>query len=317
MSGQPSHRQTQSDPSSNPALRQTRVASQGVSQSSAGFAQGQYNNKVSEEFILSATRCNTIGELAKLVPVPVQPSSRDILDGVYQASQKRGTADNQLRLWKDKLRSSDFAGVAQLNSLKAPVVQVSKEAIGPDDGGLGSMNLDPILLEAKRNALTHMILIKETEVRNLTSFVQSANIAGRLKAVWDNALATQTSAITPEHACLLRDNEAIRRVAQVAAAIGESSYDRVRLAKEKRATAKKDADVNMTDVSGQNKKQLAALVEEALKRREQSRKDRTLSGKGKGRKGPSTNKTRQQQKKKRPSGNDKKRKGSRKPPAKR
>lgn len=128
---------------------------------------GEHLVAVVQDCILGISHCNSIGELLRFLPVPVQPCSRDILENVFQASQKLGAAESLVGFWKDQLRSSNYTAVAQLNSLRAPIVQVSKEALGPNDGGLSAMNLDTILAEAKRNALTQMILIKEREIANL------------------------------------------------------------------------------------------------------------------------------------------------------
>lgn len=231
---------------------------------------------------MKVSQCNTIGELVRLIPVPVQPVSRDIIDGVYQASQKLGGAEALLAFWKDKLQSSDFAAVSQLNSLRAPTVQISKEAIGDNDGGLGSMTLDTVLHEAKRNALTHMILIKGKEVQNLQNFVHPRRIGSRLHEAWAEFVQQHAGSLTGEHSTLLLSDDFVLRVSQVTGSIGESSYQRARIAKDKRSWAKKEADINMTDVSGvENQKQLMTLVEEALRRRGQSQRDRATSGKGK------------------------------------
>lgn len=272
------------------------------SQSSDGRGQAQLNAAYFKEYVLKLSTCNTIGELLKAIPVPVQPVSRDILDGVYQASQKLGGAQTLLAFWEERLRSKRFAEVSQLNSLRSPIVQVCKEAIGPDDGGLRSMTLDATLYAAKESALTRMIEIKRVEVANLSNFVQSNCIVTRLAPAWESVLAQQASMITPEHATIIQNPEVVHKVAQITASIGESSSQRARIAKDKRTLSKKEADIDMTDVSSvQSKKQLMTLVEEALKRKEQSRRDRTQSGKGKGSSGTpkkKTQKTKERTKKK-------------------
>lgn len=252
-----------------------------------------------QEFQLKLAGCQTVGEVLKLLPVPVQPISRDVLDGVYQASQKLGGAQALLLFWKDRLRSGVFDGVAQLNSIKAPIVQVCKEAIGPDDGGLSAMNLDPTIHKAKESALTAMVAIKEQEVANLQSFVQPQNIRARLQPAWGSVVEQQAATITAEHQALLGNEDVLRKVCQVTASIGESSSQRARIAKDKRAADRREADVDMTDVqTGSSKKQLASLVEEVLKRREQSRRDRAQSGKGKRSSGTSKQKKTQKEREK-------------------
>jgi len=87
----------------------------------------------------------------------------------------------------------------------------------------------------------------------------------------------------------------------VAASIGESSSHIAKLSRSKRQVVKKDADISMTDAGDkESQKQLMVLVEEALKRKEQSRRDRTQAGKGKGSPAISKNKTQKKSKDSRP-----------------
>lgn len=259
-------------------------SSNGAPSSDTSYGTGQAASSAAylSDFLLKLSACTTIGEALKLLPVPVQPVSRDVLDGVYQASLKLGGAEALLLFWKDRLRSGVFDGVSQLNSLRAPVVQVCKEATGPDDGGLSAMNLDATLHKAKEAALTAMVAIKEQEVANLRSFVQPHHIRIRLQPLWEGVVTQHAATITTEHQSLLAHEGVVRKVCQVAASIGESASQRARISKEKRTVVRREADVDMTDVSsGSSKKQLASVVEEVLKRREQSRRDRAQSGKGK------------------------------------
>ncbi|GKV53541.1 hypothetical protein SLEP1_g60062, partial [Rubroshorea leprosula] len=242
------------------STQRVRASEPLVSQSSNGGTQGGLNLAYLQDLLLKLASCSSIGEVLRLLPVPVQPVSRDILDGVYQASLKLGGAEALLVLWKDHLRSGRFDEIVQLNSLKAPSVQVCKEALGPDDGGLSALNLDGALRVAKESALKAMITIKELEVANLQSFVQPANIQSRLVPAWSAVVAQNAATITTEHSVVLGNEDVQRKVCQVAASIGESSSQRARLAKEKRVEMRKEADVDMTDGSvGKRKKEFCDL----------------------------------------------------------
>lgn len=256
-----------------------------ATQSSDGTDQSYLNNEVLKQYCIGLTKCSTMGELLRHVPVPVQPISKDIFDGVYNAFQKLGTGEQLVAFWKDKLRSSDFAGVSQLNSIKAPVVQVSKEAlVAENNQGLNSLDFATVISSSKRAALTQMILIKETEIAVLRDHVQTAHVGNRLEEAWNSVLEKETSIITREHQAILTEEEIVRRVAQVACSVGESAFQKSVLSKKRRTEQRREADVEMTDVvSKPHQKQLASLIEEVLRRKDQSRKDRTLSGKGKGR----------------------------------
>ena len=136
-----------------------------------------------------------------------------------------------------------------------------------------------------------MIMMKELEASNLQGFLQARAIDSRLANGWGAVLEQQVSIISQEHAYILTNEDARQRVAQTAASIGESSSERTRISKEKRPPVKKKANIDAMDLDGKtNQKQLMTLVEEALKRKEQSRKDRALSGKGKRRSGKTSKK---------------------------
>lgn len=296
----PRHRQSASDPAGSASNASTLQPSQfeipggsGPSASTTGEEGAAVSFAVSQDFVLKVSHCNTIGELLRVIPVPAQSRSKDILNNVYQASQKLGAAEALLGSWRDRLlHPNDWKNFAQLNSLKAPTVQICKEAIAHDSAGLSSLNLDNTLYEAKRAALSRMIDIKAKEVDTLRDLVQSSNITQRLMDAWKEVLEQQTGSITSEHATIIGADDAVRRVAQVAASIGESSSHIAKLSRSKRQGMKKDADISMTDAGDkESQKQLMVLVEEALKRKEQSRRDRTQAGKGKGSPAISKNKT--------------------------
>ena len=263
--------------------------------SSDGAQRRREEALVHQEFLKKVWCCSTIGELVRLIPVPAQPESKNVLDGVYQASQKLGAAEVLLKLWQDILVSNDtreLDKVAQLNSVRAPTVQTCKEAmLVEDNGGLDSMNFDGTVKAMKLSALQRMIEIKGKEVENLQAYVQVRAVCVRLRRAWDNVLQQNTAALTSDYSCLLEEGEVVERVAKVAVSIGESSYKRVKLAKKERVVVRKDTDVDMTDLpSKKGQKQLASLIDEALKRKEQSQRDRKRSGKGKGSSGISKKK---------------------------
>lgn len=292
MSG-PSHRSRQSgsvvpDTQASSATIQGNGHGNGPpSQSSNGEVQQHLVDQYLGGTIIKLTECNTIGELLRTIPVPAQAVSRDILDGVYQASMKLGGARALLALWKDHLRLQSFDKVSHLNSIRPPTVQVCKEALLGSDSRLSSMNFDEVLKVWKKSALTQSIAIKELEVANLQDYVQARNIGTRLGSAWAGVLRSDAGIVTREHAAFLAHDTTILKVAQVAASIGETSSQRVQLSKQKRVVEKKDSDIDMTDASSdQGKKQLMALVKEAVQRNQQSHRDRALSGKGKGRTGP-------------------------------
>lgn len=246
------------------------------------------------------TKCSTIGALTKLVPVPAQPDSRNIFDEVFTACQKRGSAENLLMLWQNKLASSAFDEVPALNSLKAPTVQVCKEALGPNDDGLSAMNLATVLLNAKEQSLRQMIAIKQKELTNLVAFTSRATVETRLAACWDTA--GTSSFLTPEHRAILTHPEIRKRFARTATAIGDSAYLNVSNQRQRREETRHEAQRGAANVNiGNGPQNVQALIEQTLARREQSRRDKKRSkpsGKGKGRAGPAKKSQNQKKEKK-------------------
>lgn len=241
-------------------------------------------DKISEDLTRDINKCNTVGSLVRLVPVPAQPNAKVILEDVFTACQKKGSAELLLKQWRNKLASSAYGDVSNLNSLRAPVVQVCKEAQGPDDGGLSSMDFTSVILDAKKAALTRMISIKELEYSNLVSFTSRLTVERKLFACWASAM--EGPHLTPEHQGILRDEQILKRFAQVISSIGDSAYLKVTNNRQRQEDMRKEAVKNSTNLpSGDGQRDMMSLVNEALSRREQSRRDKNKTRKGKSKPG--------------------------------
>jgi len=209
-----------------------------------------------------------------------------------------GSTSVQLSTWKDQLRSGTYATedsiVPQLNSIKPPNIQVCKEALD-HDVGLAGINFTSVVSDAKKAALKQMIEIKNREENGLREIIQPGHIANQLKSAWATAIKNETSTISVEVSFVMHEEGVLHKVSQAIAAIGISSYEKAKFLKEKRLNAKKEARIESMDVdmegtgnsAATTKKQLQALVDEALKRKMQSNKDKRLSGKGQRRNGTS------------------------------
>lgn len=259
--------------------------------------------RITEDLTREIAKCSSVGSLVRLVPVPAQPNAKVIFEDVFTACQKKGSAELLLKQWRNKLACSAYEEVSNLNSIKAPVVQVCKEAQGPDDGGLSAMDFTSVILDAKKAALTRMISIKELEYSNLVSFTSRLAVERKLFACWASAL--EGPHLTPEHQGILRDEQILKRFAQVISSIGDSAYLKVTNNRQKQEDMRKEALKNSTILpSGDGQRDMISLVNEALKRREQSRRDKNKAkkgkskpGNGKGGAGPSSNQNQKKGKK--------------------
>lgn len=257
--------------------------------------------RVFASLIEDISKCSTVGGLARLVPVPAQPGSKTIFEDVFTACQKKGSAEILLKEWRKKLADSAFDKVSMLNSIKAPVVQVCKEAQGPGDGGLSGMNFSSVIKDAKMAALQQMIAIKEKEFNNLVAFSSRMVVERKLAACWEEVV--QGPHLTPEHRVILQHEEVVKRMAHTAAAIGASAYLKVANQRQRQQDTSKEAKSSATDLpSGAGQKSMMSLIEEAFNRREQSRRDKnkakkSRSGNGKRGAGPPRKQNQKKEKK--------------------
>jgi hypothetical protein len=265
--------------------------------------QNGLNTAVIQGALLKIPTCTSVGELLKVLPAPAQPAAKGIFDSVFNASQKLGSTSVTVANWRDQLRHENLGpkcNIVQLNSIKAPNVQISKEALEANALELNGLNLDSVVFDAKKAALTQMILMKTKEEETLRDLIQPRNIGDRLVTAWNELIAKEAAIITTETKFLLRNAVFVQKVSQAVAAIGVSSYEKSRLSKEKRLHMKKEARIDATNVdvemggvgtdAATTTKQLRTLVDEALKRKIQSRNDKRLSGKGKQRTGKTSTK---------------------------
>lgn len=232
--------------------------------------------------VVGISKCQTIGALLKEIPVPAQNFTKAFFDQVYKSFQKRGAAFSIVQQWKDALTHDSFANVPALNSLKAPIVQTCIEARN-EDASIEQMTFDTVLLECKRTALRRMLEIKTKETEALEKFTETEHLSNELTAAWQKITRNE---LNSDHYAFLESKEIRDRVVKTLYSICENAFERTFEAKKKRQKQKLDADIEMTDVSGTNQKQVMSLIEEALKRKEQSRRDKALSGKGNRRAGP-------------------------------
>jgi hypothetical protein len=246
-------------------------------------SQANLNTHVAVDFVTRLSRCQTIGEVVRLVPAPAQEKTKEILDRVYESFIRRSNATQVKLRWKDALDKQEYESIPELNSLKRPVVQLSKLAETVDKGAFAPFNFSEAINTAKKAALEEMIRIKTQEIKNLDTLCEETNIQAKVKAEW--MTASQGVGVTPEHLTLLLEDGPSSRIVQAAISIGRNAVSRSVIIKQKKNQTRADAEVDMTDPL-QNKEQIESLVMEMIKRREQSKRDKSLSGKGKGRAGP-------------------------------
>jgi hypothetical protein len=274
----------------------------------------EVNQKLLLDWIARVSRCLHPQELLRTVPAPAQAVTKNVLDKVMESFTKQGACSQLHSHWKDCLARNDFKTIPELNSLKSPLVQVSKLAKEADEAAINTANnFEEVLQEARRAALSKMIEIKKAEVKSLKSLCNQETLINRLHLEWQQVAAFKTT--TPEHMAILQFRDCVKRLVISILSIGQNSLQQSAILKQNKLKKRAEADTNKTDIVG-NHKELESVVKAMLKRNEQSKRDRQKSKKGKGRAGPpskqknqKTGQTNNGVQKKKPRTPQKKRKG--------
>jgi hypothetical protein len=245
--------------------------------------QQDVNAKVLSDLIARMSRCNSFGELLKTVPAPAQETTKHILEKVIDSFTRQGACETLKASWQDFLNKREYERVPELNSLKAPSVQISKIAKEVDEVAINALNFDNIMQDVRNAALVQMIGIKQQEIINLKKLCDENSVRTTLMRAW-SPIAT-SAGITPEHATILTHKGCAERLVQMAISIGQNSLTRSATIKQKKLEKRAEADVDMTDIQG-NPKNFEAMFNRMFEKKQQSERDRRNSGKGKGRAGP-------------------------------
>lgn len=270
-----------------PPLASGSDHSRGQPSASQDVFQQEINKKVVSDLIARMSRCHNLGELLKTIPAPAQEDTKYILEKVTEAFTRQGACETLKRSWQDALNKREYKNIPELNSLKAPSVQISKLATEIDQVALNALNFDTVLADARKAALTQMIALKQQEINNLKTACDGYTIKGKIFEAWK--VVANVPGITPEHAFILTSPNLAERLVQMAISIGHNSLTRSSNIKQRRLEKKAEPEVEKMDVDG-NQKSLRALIQEQLKRERQSEKDKKIHArnakKGSGRAGP-------------------------------
>jgi S-ribosylhomocysteine lyase LuxS involved in autoinducer biosynthesis len=263
---------------------QSTVDSTQTASASQHAFQQNVNNKILEDLFARMSRCHTLGELIRMIPAPAQAATKEVLEKVTDAFTRQGVCEVLKTSWQDALDKREYDRIPELNSLKAPSVQISRLAKEIDEKSLNAINFTSALQDAKTAALTIMIGIKQQEIHNLNQLCSERIIRGKIVKIWTDI--SREDGITPEHMTILLNRGCAERLVQMAISIGHDSLTRSANTKKKRLEKKDEAEADKTDLAN-NQKSLRALVHEEMKRMRQSEKDKKInSKKGSGRAGP-------------------------------
>lgn len=283
---------TMSDPSQSQHTARESQPTQGSTQSvSSEQNRNQLilNHGAIKSFLERINKSHSVGEMIRAVPAPAFDRSRVVLEKTFQAFGKVGSINLQLAEWKDCLRTETFKNIQELNCIKFPSIQTSQLALETEkQGRLQNWSFSAAQTLAKKEMLKEMIKAKELEVEVLETLCDHGTVTTALNKVWmDLHLKDNKETILPEHHAILTESTCAERIVSGVISLGLNSLARIQINKEQKKEKKAEADVDMTDAgSSGGKKKIEALIKESLKRHEQSKKDKKLSGKGKGRAGP-------------------------------
>ncbi|XPS99448.1 hypothetical protein M3J09_013926 [Ascochyta lentis] len=256
-------------------VTQGTASTENASASQDAFQQ-HLNTKIMEDLFARMSRCHSLGELLKTIPAPAQNATKDILEKVTDAFTRQGACEVVKTTWQDALNKREYDNIPELNSLRAPSVQVSKLAQEVDPIALKGLNFDSNLTDAKKAALTTMIGIKQQEINNLNQLCKETIIRRKVVATWKDI--SDENGITPEHLTILLSKGCAERLVQMAISIGHDSLIRSANIKKKRLEKKEEAEQKKTEAAD-DPKSMRALIQEELKRARQSEKDKKISKK--------------------------------------
>ncbi|KNG52841.1 hypothetical protein TW65_09335 [Stemphylium lycopersici] len=150
----------------------TQGTASSITASQDAFQQ-QLNKKILEDLFARMSRCHALGELIRTIPAPAQAATKEVLEKVTDAFTRQGVCEVLKTSWQDALDKREYDRIPELNSLKAPSVQVSKLAKEIDEVALNALNFTLAMQEARQAALVVIIGIKQQEIINLSQL--SAN----------------------------------------------------------------------------------------------------------------------------------------------
>ncbi|RAQ98634.1 hypothetical protein DDE82_009060 [Stemphylium lycopersici] len=260
----------------------TQGTASSITASQDAFQQ-QLNQKILEDLFARMSRCHALGELIRTIPAPAQAATKEVLEKVTDAFTRQGVYEVLKTSWQDALDKREYDRIPELNSLKAPSVQVSKLAKEIDEVALNALNFTLAMQEARKAALVVMIGIKQQEINNLSQLCDESIIKGKIFKIWRDI--SGEDGITPEHMTILQHKGCAERLVQMAISIGHDSLTRSANTKKKRLEKKTEAEAEETNVAN-DPKSVRALVHEIIKRERQSEKDKKISKKGRERAGP-------------------------------
>lgn len=275
--------------------------------------QQEINAKVLADLVARMSRCHSLPELLRTIPAPAQERTKNVLEKVLEAFIRLGSCEFTQNNWKDALEKAEYERISELNSLKAPSVQLSKLAKEVDERALNAITFDLAITNAKNAMLQQMITLKEQEISNLKSLCSERRIKSQVYGIWHEV--SKEKGITAEHLSILDHRGCAERLVQMAISIGHNSLARSANNKKTKQDKKEEADKAKTDIPT-NDKSFSAMFHEHMKRQRQSEKDKKInSKKGSGRAGPPktpknpgnrASKVQKPTKKKGPTGNAKK-----------
>jgi hypothetical protein len=202
-------------------------------------------------------RCHTLGELIRTIPAPAQNATKDVLEKVTDAFTRQGACEILKTSWQDALDKREYDCIPELNSLKAPSVQVSKLAKEINEVALKALTFTTAINDARKAALVIMIGIKQQEINNLDKLCDAKSIRAKIHKIWSDI--SEEDGITPEHMAILERKECAERLVQIAISIGYDSLTKAANIKKKRLEQKNEAEERQTGVAN-NPKSVRALV---------------------------------------------------------
>lgn len=259
------------------------------------------SNNIMADVVKGVFQAKNSSQLKKLVPIPIQPTLLPLMTELEGVMTSQMNTTSIMQKWKKVLESSDakrFDSLSWLNGVKIPTLKVHVSCI---DTVKTDEILSKRLLKTKESVLYEAQATKKKELTSLMT--TQRGLVEKGLAMWSSVRDLGLQEEGPHANKILSDRGYIwlAMVRALSSIIAASNLKKVMAANQK-DTIKKKAAVGATDLNSPNgQKKLQQMINEAVRRNGQSRKDKKSgqktgqkSKKDRGRGGPPNKKKKPQ-----------------------
>lgn len=246
------------------------------------------SNNIMADVVKGVFQAKNSSQLKKLVPIPLQPNLFPLFGELEGVMTSQMNTTSLIQKWKKVLDSSDakrFDSLSWLNGVKIPTLKVH---VSCTDTVKTDEILAKRLLKTKESVLYEALSTKKKELTALMT--TQRGLVEKGQAIWTSVRDLGLQEEGPHANKILSDRCYIwlAMVRALSSIVAANNLKKV-LATNQKEAIKKKAAVGATDLNSPNgQKKLQQMINEAVRRNSQSRKDKKMGRKS----GPKSKKDR-------------------------